>query len=297
MLNHRLLTDPCVAHLRPLRMVEICYGSAAGAKAGTTAVSFLYEHLQGGWAVGLAQPEPDTGKLSLPNGSLQTSAFLRDIHELDTAPLLTRFDRRLQELREAPGVVAEIRTGASLPLELEQHIAAAMNPLHPPVAGELAQDCRTLESLLLSVTAGATKELVDALAFSNMQSPEADAMCQWLCDQAVAGVSGSLPENPLCSHDEARCWAYLLTEVARTRQDGMVDALGTLAQEGAEAFCAHLPDPSVATLSGLVERTFFKLNLLRRPRYTVADLVHHMLYPHARTLRLQWARASGSVPV
>lgn len=280
LLNHRLRTDSAVAHLLPQRLVDVTWGP--GAREGERSVLFFYEHLEGGWAVGEVGCDPLTGEPDAQRVSVQTSVGLSNPEELDTAPLLARFDRRMSE-RAANGTIARLWPRQSLPVYVELQICAVMQRKAAVLAGGWAADAPSAQGLFQEMRAATKNILFEDLADATHWEPEAVSLLRWL-------------ESPSVSHGapskwaklEARIRAYLLTEAATSQQDGVEDALRVLEREGTEAFCAMLPDSALDYLAKRVAKAREGFARPRMPRYTVADFVHTSLSQAADLLLKQW---------
>jgi len=277
LIDHTQLTAPELAHLFPLRLLQMDRLSAERVLSRT--VFFLYGHFLGGWAVGSVQGNTKSGVLE--PGTLQHLS--RDA-QTDKAGALALFDAVLtQQLGPAMGLAGQLcgTELQSLPREVELRLAQNWMPAAPD-PNEPAQRGLPVERLAVEL-----RKVMGPLTLS----PEWRELTTWL-----RGLPSPVAGQPtLVSPEEAKVWAYLLTEAAVSQQDGVPDALLVLQQEGAEAFCSLLDQRSLGLMARWISRSRDNLDVAL-PRQTVADLVNGSLALHARLLLRHWnARPSGRV--
>lgn len=274
LLDHLKVTDHAVAHLLPKRLVEVHWG--AGAMAGTRTVRFLYEHLQGGWAVGSADVHPDTGALSLTPGALQTSFGWSCQADLAIEPLEARFDSNMADRCAEPGRVLDTRGLRTLPAELELQLVHALQRSTNSRLGTWSPDAPAARGAAEQMQLAFGELLFGALSAPGGMSPQAVEVNDWIAGSDSG--AGSLTGAPVSiTALEARNWAFLLTEAGVTQQEGLRDALRILDEQGTEAFCTLLPDATLSYLAAHVDSARQRVDFLRGPRYTVADYVDETL--------------------
>jgi len=271
LIDHTQLTEPELAHLFPVRLLQVDVPSPAG--GGGRTVFFLYRQLQGGWALGEVGGNARSGAL-FPQ-ELVVHAVLDA--QVDDAGARERFHAMVHETL-GPAAMESGKLGFTelpwLPSPVELQLARdwvrpPLNPDFPRMTwAPIVQVARAL-GLVMSWAGG---------------SPQARELAAWLGSRASA--SGGLTPLVLLP-DEAKVWAFFLAEAAFSQQDGLPDALRLMRRKGAPALCALLDQEPLEQMVRWLALACASLDE-PVPRCTVADVVHSSLALHADLLLEHW---------
>lgn len=259
-LDQRKCTEPAVAHIRPLLLKTL---SLQAGPARSYCTVFLYQHLNGSWAVGTIRGYLGLGagdgvvvaeRMPAARGSQEEAVQRYGSHARDTYQELERMGFSVKErvLPEPLTVAQEVALSDAWLLPADRRALWAAARL-----GMVSRDIPGLYRRSRELQSNRIQTLRNALS----RDPAMEylrPLAHWLA--------------PFVPQD-ARVWAFFLLQAAESAQDGIEDTLQVLERRGAEAFCALLPDTTMEYLSEVWDTEAQIAPEGPVPRYTVADLV------------------------